>query len=160
MSRPGPGLAEAESAGLGKDTAVAQSISISWGHHSHQLWCYQNPLYHLRTLQCPLNHPHPDGPLGPLFNNSYSGKTEKKMATHSSILAWEIPWQRSLVGYSLQDHKESDRTQRQSVHSCTLRKEWTFKHIHLVFFFDKDPELVSIIDTNSRTSSIYIKPEM
>ena len=25
---------------------------------------------------------------------------EKEMATHSSILAWEIPWQRSLVGYS------------------------------------------------------------
>ena len=25
---------------------------------------------------------------------------EKEMATHSSILAWEIPWQRSLAGYS------------------------------------------------------------
>ena len=24
----------------------------------------------------------------------------KELATHSSILAWEIPWQRSLVGYS------------------------------------------------------------
>ena len=23
------------------------------------------------------------------------------MVTHSSILAWEIPWQRSLAGYSL-----------------------------------------------------------
>ena len=25
---------------------------------------------------------------------------EKKMATHSSILAWEIPWTYDLVGYS------------------------------------------------------------
>jgi len=24
---------------------------------------------------------------------------EKEMATHSSILAWRIPWRRSLVGY-------------------------------------------------------------
>ena len=30
---------------------------------------------------------------------------EKKMATHSSILAWEIPWTESLVGYSLQSHR-------------------------------------------------------
>ena len=25
---------------------------------------------------------------------------EKEMATHSSVLAWRIPWSRSLVGYS------------------------------------------------------------
>ena len=25
---------------------------------------------------------------------------EKEMAAHSSIFAWRIPWQRSLVGYS------------------------------------------------------------
>ena len=35
---------------------------------------------------------------------------EKETATHSSILAWEIPWRRSLVGYSPQGHKESDTT--------------------------------------------------
>ena len=28
------------------------------------------------------------------------GQEEKEMATHSSILAWEIPWTGSLVGYS------------------------------------------------------------
>ena len=33
---------------------------------------------------------------------------EKGMATHSSILAWRIPWMRSLVGYSPWSHKESD----------------------------------------------------
>ena len=25
---------------------------------------------------------------------------EKDMATHSSVLAWKIPWKRSLAGYS------------------------------------------------------------
>ena len=35
---------------------------------------------------------------------------EKKMATHSSILAWRIPWTGSLVGYNPRDHKESDTT--------------------------------------------------
>ena len=30
---------------------------------------------------------------------------EKKMATHSSILAWEIPWTYDLVGYSPWEHK-------------------------------------------------------
>ena len=33
---------------------------------------------------------------------------EKGMATHSSILAWRIPWTRSLVGYSSWVCKESD----------------------------------------------------
>ena len=37
---------------------------------------------------------------------------EKGMDTHSSILAWRIPWTwRSLAGYSLWDHKESDMTE-------------------------------------------------
>ena len=34
------------------------------------------------------------------------------MATHSSILAWEIPWTGSLVGYSPWGHKESGLTER------------------------------------------------
>ena len=41
---------------------------------------------------------------------------EKEMATHSSVLAWRIPWrripgeshQRSLAGYSPWGRKESD----------------------------------------------------
>ena len=37
---------------------------------------------------------------------------EKEMATHTSILAWRIPWTRNLVGYSPWDHKESDTTER------------------------------------------------
>ena len=34
----------------------------------------------------------------------------KGMATHSSFLAWEIPWTEELVGYSSQVYKESDMT--------------------------------------------------
>ena len=33
------------------------------------------------------------------------------MATHSSTLAWEIPWMESLVGYSPWGRKESDSTE-------------------------------------------------
>ena len=31
---------------------------------------------------------------------------EKEMATHSSILAWRVPCQRNLAGFSSQDFKE------------------------------------------------------
>ena len=37
---------------------------------------------------------------------------EKGMATHSSIFAWKIHGQRSLVGYSFWGHKESDMTEQ------------------------------------------------
>ena len=36
---------------------------------------------------------------------------EKGMATHSSILAWRIPWTENLVGCSPWGHKESDITE-------------------------------------------------
>ena len=42
---------------------------------------------------------------------------EKEMATHSSTLAWRIPWGRSLVGYSPWGHKESYMTEQ--LHSLT-----------------------------------------
>ena len=39
---------------------------------------------------------------------------EKEMATHFSILAWEIPWTEHLVGYSPLGCKESDMTEQLS----------------------------------------------
>ena len=36
---------------------------------------------------------------------------EREMATRSSILAWRIPWTRSLVGYSPWSRKELDSTE-------------------------------------------------
>ena len=35
---------------------------------------------------------------------------EKGMATHSSILVWEIPWTEALEDYSPWGHKELDMT--------------------------------------------------
>ena len=36
---------------------------------------------------------------------------EKEMATHSSILAWRIPWTEELGGLQFTGHKESDTTE-------------------------------------------------
>ena len=48
---------------------------------------------------------------------------EKGMATHSSILALEIPWQRSLVGYSPWGHKESDTTEQLASNNEVTQRE-------------------------------------
>ena len=37
---------------------------------------------------------------------------EKEMMTHSSILAWRIPWIEKPVGYGPWGHKELDMTER------------------------------------------------
>ena len=39
---------------------------------------------------------------------------EKEMATHSSMLAWRIPWTDNLVGYSPWGCTESDMTEPQT----------------------------------------------
>ena len=36
---------------------------------------------------------------------------EKEMATHSSTLAWRIPWMEELGGLQSMGHKESDTTE-------------------------------------------------
>ena len=46
---------------------------------------------------------------------------EKRMATHSSILAWIIPW--TDAGYNPQGHKESDMTE-QLIHFQTAVMSW------------------------------------
>ena len=38
------------------------------------------------------------------------GPLEKRMATHSSTLAWRTPW--TEMGYSPRGHKESDTTEQ------------------------------------------------
>ena len=61
---------------------------------------------------------------------------EKEMATHSSILAWRIPWaEEPTVGYSLWGLKELDTTERlhfTSLQTTTMRvfaiclcRDWT-----------------------------------
>ena len=41
---------------------------------------------------------------------------EKEMATHSSILAWRIPWTEESGGLESTGHKESDTTEQLSLH--------------------------------------------
>ena len=41
------------------------------------------------------------------------------MATHSSFLAWEIPWTENLEGSRPWDHKESDMTEHTHTHIHT-----------------------------------------
>ena len=52
---------------------------------------------------------------------------EKVMATHSGILAWEIPGQQSLADYSSWGGKESDTTERITLSlSCQFKNPiWT-----------------------------------
>ena len=40
---------------------------------------------------------------------------EEERATHSSILAWRLPWTEEPVGYSPWGHKESDMIEQVSV---------------------------------------------
>ena len=42
---------------------------------------------------------------------------EKGMVTHSSVLAWRVPWTEEPVGYSPWDHKELDTTEGLT-HTC------------------------------------------
>ena len=44
------------------------------------------------------------------------GPLEKELATHSSILAWKIPWTEELDGLQSVDRKESDTTERLHLH--------------------------------------------
>ena len=49
-------------------------------------------------------------------NGTLDQGTEKAMATHSSTLAWKIPWVEELVGCSPWGREESDRTERLHLH--------------------------------------------
>ena len=42
------------------------------------------------------------------FDNDWEVSLEEIIATHSSILAWRIPWTEEPGGYSPWGHKESD----------------------------------------------------
>ena len=59
---------------------------------------------------------------------------EKEMATHSSVLAWEIPWKTSMVGFSPWDCEESDTTEQ-------LIRARTHIHIHIYITHKKEQNL-------------------
>ena len=76
----------------------------------------------------------------------YHLSLEQEVATHSSILAWRIHGQRSLVGYRPRSHKESDRTERLSTHNTRIipfnppqkSRKSTLK---LLLFIDEETEV-------------------
>ena len=47
---------------------------------------------------------------------------EKEMATHSSILAWRIPWMEEPGGLQSMGHKESDMAERLHFHFRGIKK--------------------------------------
>ena len=60
---------------------------------------------------------------------------EEGMATHSSILAWRIPWTEELVGYIPWGRKESDMTEQLtlSLPLCSQMDTLHFRH-HCIFY--------------------------
>ena len=49
--------------------------------------------------------------------------------THSSILAWEIPWAEGMVGYGPWDHKELNMTEWMSIQDRRQggnKEDWNF----------------------------------
>ena len=54
---------------------------------------------------------------------------EKKLATHSSILAWRIPNLEELVGYSPRGRKELDMTEWLTLTMLPDRKIPTFRNL-------------------------------
>ena len=59
-------------------------------------------------------------------SQSWENPLEEGMVAHSSILAWEIPWTASLVGFSPWGFRESDTIEYSTwlvVSGCLLGKE-------------------------------------
>ena len=49
---------------------------------------------------------------------------EEAMATHSSVLAWRIPWTEEPGGYSPWGHRESDMTERSTAQHAIPKRTW------------------------------------
>ena len=79
----------------------------------------------------------------------WEGPLEKEMATHSSILAWRIPWTEELGELQSTGRKESDTTERLHFHF----QKWDiillslFNHLQMLFI-----ESLNVFSTVSRFS--------
>ena len=60
------------------------------------------------------------------------------MATHFCILAWKIHGQRSLVGYSPWDLRESDTTEQLSMHATLNTAVFFAENLYLFISLSKD----------------------
>ena len=80
------------------------------------------------------------------------------MATHSSILAWKIPWTRSLVGYSLKGCKESDTTEGLSTYTFLIVESFRQKkHGHAVLVTQSCATLSNPMDCSQPGSSSILE---
>ena len=70
------------------------------------------------------NLPANAGDTGDVGSIPGSGRSpEEEMATHSSILAWRIPWTEEPGRLQSMDHKESDTTEHAHTHTHTHTRE-------------------------------------
>ena len=58
---------------------------------------------------------------------------EKGMATHSSTLAWRIPWTEEPVGPQFWGHEELDTTEQLPLSLCSVAMH-IFGYTHTIFF--------------------------
>ena len=67
---------------------------------------------------------------GCLWGEKLRARVKMRMATHSSTLAWRIPYgQRSLVGYSPWGRKESDTTEQLTLHYGKSGRQGRWDHL-------------------------------
>ena len=64
------------------------------------------------------------------FYDGRMGRCEASKPSHSSILAWRIPWIESMVDCSPWGHKESDMTEY-----TYSEKEGFYKSLETLFYF-------------------------
>ena len=78
---------------------------------------------------------------------------EKEVATHSSILAWRIPWREKLVGSRPWSHKELDRTERRTLsHTHTH----VYKCIYMTDYFMSFVKNLRILEFSQRTEVLIV----
>ena len=77
---------------------------------------------------------------------------KEEMATHSSILAWRIPWAENLVGYSPCGLRESDMTEHTHVLDFALKL--TYSNCSVVSVSGLDPDWY-----NYETVIIRLRPQ-
>ena len=76
---------------------------------------------------------------------------EKEMATHSSILAWRIPWTESLAGYSPWGHKSETRLSNQTTIYYLAIKKW-MKMTFVTTWMD--PQIITLSEVSQRKTCI------
>ena len=75
---------------------------------------------------------------------------EKETATHSSILAWRIPWTEEPGGLHSMGLQRVDMTEQLSMHACTVR---TTLYPYIKIYILRTHTFMSITYSNNKTSS-------